>query len=394
MTVFLLCIAAMLLITLAFVLPPLLGGGESTVHRDDRESSVAVLRDHVRELDADLERGLISPQAHASALAELTQRAAEDSRQVAMQGQGRAPRWSPMMVALLLPVGAMALYVLIGTPDALLADTRQAHAPQNMETAVANLAKRLEANPDDIEGWQMLARSYNALERYGDALRAYEHLVRLQPRDADVLADYADTLAMVNGRTLQGEPERMIGQALEADPDHPKALALAGTAAFARKDFQRAIGYWERIQRVVPPESELAQSTTNSIAEAKRQLHGDAKPTALSGVSGRVDMDPALRTQVSDEDTVFIFAREADGPPIPLAAIRRKVADLPFEFRLDDAASMAPGRKLSGATHVVVGARISKSGNALDRQGRFEAVSEPVPNGAAGLQLRIAGPKK
>lgn len=240
-----------------------------------------------------------------------------------------------------------------------------------------------------LKGGKMLARSYNALERYGDALRAYEHLVRLKPRDADVLADYADTLAMVNNRSLQGAPERLVGQALEANPVHPKALALAGTAAFERKQYQHAIGYWERIQHVMPPDSPLAQSTTNSIAEAKRRLHGDAAPVARNGVSGVVDIDPALRARVSEKDTVFIFAREVNGPSAPLAAIRRTVADLPFAFQLDDTAAMTAGRKLSGAAQVVVGARLSPSGNALDKQGRFEAVSEPVPNDAAGLQLRI-----
>lgn len=392
MTAFLLCIAALLLVTLAFLLPPLLTGSDSAVHEKGQgyDASIAVLRDHLRELNADLERGLISPQAHANALAELTHRTAEASRQNVAGDHARSPRWSPMIVALLIPVGAMALYVLTGTPDALLASTQQVHAPQDMETAVAGLAKRLESNPDDVEGWQMLARSYNALERYDSALLAYERLVRLRPQDADVLADYADTLAMVKNRSLQGEPERLVSQALEANPNHPKALALAGTAAFERKEYQRAISHWEQIQRVMPPESELAQSTTNSIAEAKRLLHGDTMPVAHAGVSGRVDIDPVLRARVSDDDTVFIFAREVNGPQAPLAAIRRRVADLPFDFRLDDTVAMTEGRKLSGAASVVIGARISKSGNALDRQERFEVVSDPVRNGAAGLQLRIS----
>jgi cytochrome c-type biogenesis protein CcmH len=422
MTIFLLCIAALLLIALAFVLPPLLRSGNDNAswETESAAASVAVLRDHLRELDADLARGAIGPQAHALAREELTRRVAEDSRLTETAAQSRAPRWSPMLVALLVPVGAMALYVLVGTPDALIASPQQAHGPQSMESAVDGLAKRLESDPDNAEGWDMLARSYNALERYDAALQAYAHLARLRPQDAGILADYADTMAMVNNRSLLGAPEQLLARALAADPDHPKALALAGTAAFEKKDFQGAIARWERIMHVVPPESELAQTTTTSISEAKRLLHGGTAPMArggggdtrtassavssgavsaagdgsgAGGVSGRVDIDPALRTLVSEDDTVFIFAREAGGPPAPLAAIRRRVADLPYDFRLDDSAAMTSGRKLSGAAHIIVGARISRSGNALDRQSALEALSEPMQNGANGVQLRIAQAK-
>jgi cytochrome c-type biogenesis protein CcmH len=394
-TLFLLCVAVLVMLALACILPPLLrhrGGGMAAGGEvGTTEANIAVLRDHLRELDLDLERGVINAEGHARSRAELIERTAEESRQETVERQSRVVRWSPVLVALLLPVGAMSLYVLLGAPNAFVESAPQAHVPQDMEDAVSSLARRLESNPDDVEGWMMLARSRNVMEQYTEALRAYEQLMRLQPQNADVLADYADTLAMVNNRSLQGQPEAFIRRALDANPNHPKALALAGTAAFERKDYKHAIGHWEQILHLVPADSDLAQTTTKSIAEARRLLPGgDTIAVAQGGVSGRVELDPVLRDRVSNEDIVFVFAREIGGPAAPLAAIRRRAADLPFDFRLDDTTTMVEGRKLSGTKQVVVGARISASGNALDRQHALEVITDPVPNGATGLRLRIA----
>lgn len=398
MSAFLLWAALLLLLTLVFMLPPLLRhaarGNDAGTESSGGDASLAVLRDHLRELDADLERGLISPQAHAAARGELARRVAEDTGMPHGAPAGRPLRWSPPLVALLVPVGAAALYLVLGSPDAIVSADRQAHAPQSMEHAVAGLAQRLEAAPGDIEGWHMLARSYNAMERYEDAVRAYARLAALRPQDADVLADYADTLAMLNNRSLQGEPERLVLRALQADPGHPKAIALAGTAAFERQDYRQAVAHWERIMHLVPEDSELAASTAASIAEARRLMAGGGPaPRAAKAVTGTVDIDPALRARVPADATVFIYAKAAQGPSAPLAVVRRQVRDLPFAFRLDDTAAMAQGLKLSGHDRVVVGARISTSGNALDRQAGFEAVSEPVANDASGLRLTIAGTK-
>lgn len=394
MSAFLLWAGAMLLVTLAFMLPPLLRGTSSGRGNNEDAASLAVLRDHLRELDEDLERGLIGAEAYGIARAELTRRVAEEVGETAAQAPPRALRWSAPLVALLVPVGAAMLYVLLGSPDATVGDTAQAHGPQSMEKAVAGLAARLESSPEDVEGWHMLARSYNAMERYDDAVRAYARLERLRPHDAEVLADYADTLAMVNGRSLQGEPERLVERALQADPDHPKSIALAGTAAFERHDYIGAISHWERIMRLLPPDAGLATSTATSIAEARRRLAGGDDAMAGQGITGTVDIDPAVRARVSQDDTVFVYAKAISGPPAPLAVVRRQVKDLPFEFRLDDASAMTEGLRLSAHKHVVVGARISRSGNALDRQSGYETVSQPVSTSFAGLRLKIDAPPR
>jgi cytochrome c-type biogenesis protein CcmH len=234
--------------------------------------------------------------------------------------------------------------------------------------------------------------------RYPEAVRAYERAAALVPRDADLLADYADALAVTQGRSLQGKPLELVQRALEIDPEHWKALALAGTAAFGRKDYGRAIAYWERLKRVVPGDSEVGRSVDASIAEA-RELAG-AKPAAAGApktpaaaagakVAGKVSLAQALAANTAPTDTVFIFARASSGPPLPLAVLRKQVRDLPLDFTLDDSMAMAPNLKLSGFAEVVVGARVSRSGNATPQSGDLQGLSKPVKVGATGLAIVI-----
>lgn len=251
----------------------------------------------------------------------------------------------------------------------------------------------------------MLARSYNAMGRYAESVDAYVKLVKLVPADADLLADYADTLAMARKQSLQGEPEQLVARSLAIDPSNIKALALAGSAAFERRDYAAAIAQWQKVLALVPADSDMARSTASGVSEAQG-LAGAALPAVVAAapasaapapaatpvpgaVSGMVELDPALRGKVADTDTVFIFARAVDGPKFPLAAQRRQVKDLPLRFVLDDRMGMVPNVKLSGFTQVVVGARVSRSGSATPGAGDFEGLSGVVAPGTAGLRIVI-----
>ena len=271
---------------------------------------------------------------------------------------------------------------------------------------VAGLAQRLQNDPDNVEGWTMLARSYNVLERFEEASQAYARLVKLVPDDAGLFADYADVLAMASNRSLQGEPEKLIERALAIDPKNLKALALAGSAAFERKDYANAVARWQTILALVEPDSEIARSTTGNINQAK-SLMGEAPlaqaPLAQEGAAklaqpaaggaavleGVVDIDPALRAKAADTDVVFIFARAAQGTRTPLAVLRKQVKDLPLKFSLDDSMSMLPNAKLSDFPMVQVGARISKSGSATPGAGDLEGISEAVAPGTQNIKIRI-----
>lgn len=408
MTVFLIGAALLLAVALAFLLPPLLRKEQAVGHVQRDQLNLAVLRDQLRELESDREAGLIEQAAYESARHELERRVAEEVLpQAAAPIASGGKRWAAAAVGVAVPVLSVSVYLLIGSPEAMdpAQQTAAAHqenshevTPEQIEGMVAALAARLQNEPDNIEGWHMLARSYNAIGRYVQAAEAYARLVKLVPNDAGLLADYADTLAMALNRSLQGEPERIAAQAVQVDPKNIKALALWGSAAFERKDYAAAAERWQKILPLVPADSDIARSTQGSIAEAQSMMGqapiASARPEAAKAaagttVAGTVDIDPALRAQVADTDTVFIFARAAQGPRFPLAVLRKQVKDLPVRFVLDDSMSMMPEARLSSVPMVVVGARVSKSGSATPAAGDLEGVTEPVAPGATNLKIQI-----
>jgi cytochrome c-type biogenesis protein CcmH len=270
---------------------------------------------------------------------------------------------------------------------------------EQVEAMVAQLAARMEQTPDNVDGWGMLGRSYMALGRTDQALKAYERALKLRPDDATTLADYADALGLKNGRKLEGEPAKVIAKALRLEPDNLKALTLAGTLAMSQGDFATATKHWDRAVKVGPADSSLVETARSGAAEARQR--GKLPPAtesadaaralpATPGVKGTVRLAAALKGQVGADDTVFIFARPAEGSRMPLAIIRKRAQDLPVEFMLDDSTSMSPAAKLSGAKQVVVGARISKSGQAMPQPGDLEGLSATVDVGASGVVVEIS----
>jgi cytochrome c-type biogenesis protein CcmH len=291
---------------------------------------------------------------------------------------------------------------------------------EQIEAMADGLRQRLETEPQNAEGWAMLGRSYSVLGRASDAVPAYRKAVELVPDDAGLLADLADSLAVTNNRQIAGEPMTFVQRALKIDPNQPKALSLAGTEAFLRGDFKAAAALWERILASQPADSPMAQQVRESINEARQrgglpllvdgempkgvtaQAAPQAAPAAQepatpaqpaapgkTSVAGTVTLAPALAGKASPEDTVFVFARAAEGPRMPLAIVRKQVKDLPITFTLDDSSAMAPTMKLSNYPQVIVGARISKSGNAMPQPGDLQGLSQPVALGASGLKIVI-----
>ena len=265
---------------------------------------------------------------------------------------------------------------------------------EQMTAMVEKLALRMQAQPDDPEGWNMLGRSYMNLGRPEDALAAFKQAIKLKPDDANILTEYADALAVKNGRTLDGEPTQLLDRALKLEPDNLKALALAGTAAFNRGDFATAVKHWERVALVGPANGELVEMARSGVAEARERgklpaAAAAANPGPGPGLTGTVRLAAALKAQAAPEDTVFIFARPAEGARMPLAIVRTQVKNLPFDFKLDDSQAMSPAARLSGAKRVIVGARISKSGEAMPQPGDLEGLSAPVDVGAAGVVVEI-----
>ncbi|MBK6788876.1 MAG: c-type cytochrome biogenesis protein CcmI [Betaproteobacteria bacterium] len=311
-----------------------------------------------------------------------------------------------------------------GPPTAAAAEGGNPHASGAVDeaqfiAAVEQLAERLKGQPDDVEGWAMLARSYGMLGRLDDALPAYQKAVALNGQDARLLADYADTLALKNDRNLEGEPLALVERALKIEPTNLKALSLAGAAAFNRKDYAGAVRYWERVVQHAPAESPYLPQVQASIAEARERgglgpasgaaapakpppvAVAAAKPAAApvatpapdaaggATIRGTVRLAPALAMMAAPTDAVFIFARPAEGSRMPLAIVRKQVKDLPVDFVLDDSMAMSPGAKLSLFPQVVVSARVSKSGQAVPSAGDLSGQSAPIAPTASGLLIEI-----
>lgn len=272
---------------------------------------------------------------------------------------------------------------------------------------VDKLAERLKKDPSDGEGWAMLARSYSVMERNDEALDAYAHAIALRQDDPAVLVDYADALGVKNNHSLAGEPMKLIQQALAIDPANIKGLALAGTDAFVRQDFAQAVKYWTEVERIGPADNALVQRVVASLQEARSRAGLPATPVApqatvapqasapgakvgsQASVGGTVSVSPALLSRTSPQDTVFIFARPANGGRMPLAALRIQVKDLPYRFTLDDSKSMSPSMPLSSSVQVMVAARISKSGDAIAQPGDLTGQVGPVAMGSQGIALEI-----
>ena len=405
MSLFLLLAGLLLAVTVAVLLVPLLSGRGSAV-RSRNALNAALYAEQLAELETDLRSGTISAREHETATRELKARLVADAGDVEKPAVARGGRGAAIAVGVAVPLLAVGVYLLVGSPQALgprpAADPSHELSPQQIEAMVERLSEKLKNDPGNVEGWLLLGRSYSAFGRFKEAADAYAAAAKLRPDDAQLLADYADTLGMALGRNLAGEPEKLIARALEINPRNLKALALAGTVAFDRKDYKAAAAYWERMLPLVEPDSDDARSIQSNVAEARSLAEGrvaqkgafepkDATPpkTHAAALRGEVKLAPALAAQAAPTDTVFIFARAAQGPPMPLAVLRKQVRDLPTQFALDDSMAMAAGASLSATSQVIVGARVSKSGSPAAKPGDLQGLSAPVANDASGVTIVI-----
>ncbi len=379
---------------------PLLKSGAARDRTSRRALNTAIYRDQLAELERDRAAGNLGEADYAQARDELQHRLLEDAGEAESATAVAMPaKSSALALALLLPVGAAGLYLWLGNPAALeIPGTRHEISADQINDMVAKLAARMAQNPDDLKGWSMLARSYKALRRFEEGEKAFEQVMRLGGGDdPNVLADFADLLAVRAGGNIEGKPLELVNRALQINPEHTMALALAGSAAYAREDFAATAGYWERLLKLLPPESEDARALTTALEEVRAKggatkQAATAKPgpvAANKSVSGQVSLAPALAAKVQPGDTLFVFARAIDGSRMPLAVLRARVADLPLKFTLDDSLALNPELKISAATQLKVEARISKSGDATSRPGDLSGESGPLKPGAGNVKILI-----
>lgn len=403
MTPFWISTGLLTLLVLALLCWPLLrrrsGDGASR-----RAINTAIYRDQLADLERDLASGALSQADYAGAREEIERRVLEDVA-ADTAPTDTAPRRLPrtaLALAVTLPLAAALLYVVLGTPAALNPAARQ--GPQasaaEIEKMVATLAARLEKDPGNLEGWAMLGRSYLVTGRLAEAAKAFDKAGPAMEASTELMLQVAELSAELNEGRIEGRGRELLQRVLKAEPQNPQALVLAGTDAFFRQQYADAVRHWEAVLAQLPPGSPDAQNLTAGIEKA-RSLQGEApagararaeaKPQAAAGktVSGRVTLAPALAGKASPDDVVFIFARAAEGPRMPLAVVRTRVADLPQDFTLDDSMALSPEFKLSSAGTLRIEARVSKSGDATARPGDLRGESGPVQPGASKLGIVI-----
>lgn len=398
MTVFAILAALLVVAVTARLLLPLLRAPKPADNsaNDRREANLAIFRDQLAELERERDEASLSAPDFEQAKRELQRRLLED---VQSEDSGEALRPASRKTAfsllVALPLAAALGYALLGNPRGLDPQNTQRQerlSPAQIEGMVGKLAEKLKQNPDDANGWVMLARSYKVLERFAEAAEAYSHAGAVVDKDATLLADYAEVLAQTNKGDLQGKPSELIARALKLDPNEPQALLLAGAAASDRRDFAAAADHWSRLLLQLEPGSEEAASVEAAVAKAREIAAGSTNKKPLgtgSGISGEVTLSPQLAAQTQPGDVLYVFARAEDGQRVPLAVVRSSVAALPLSFRLDDSMALPGGRKLSEFKTVSIEARVAKAGKAQTSSGDLFGSINGVKPGKQGVRLVI-----
>lgn len=389
---------------LAFVILPLLRHARGTA------APAARVR-RLRALDAALAAGVIDDAEYAAKRAAPGAATGSGDR-----AAGRPPRTAfvaSLLVALLLPASALLLYRIVGAPQALDAANLAAEEAAGrgdrgpeMEQAIALLVARLRQHPDDVEGWALLGRAYQATQRASDSLAAFKRAHEQAPGNAAVTVEYAQAVALAApDHRIHGEARSLLEQVVAADPANQRALWLLGIGDYQDRHYDDAIARWNTLLPLLDAKSDVSASVKRQIAQAEALRDGNAPPVATGSATPpqpvgaaetgpapaadtpapaaprltvRVALDPDLRAKFDPDATLFVYARAASGPPMPLAIARLKASRLPVTVILDDSMGMLPAMKLSMFPEVVVGARISKSGNALPQSGDLQTLSAPL----------------
>ena len=437
MIIFWILAAGLTGLAVLFIVWPLLRVPTADTALSQGQLNLEVFRRRRDELDGDLAAGVLVREQYDAARKDLERELLYDlggdadaapggvaaSRRT---GDGRAPILA-LILGVALPVAAVLAYLQLGDQgvipriEAAVAETGEAapadpQAAQSLEVLAQGLAERMQKTPDNLDGWLMLGRTYFAIGQPAKGLEALERAYQLAPEQAGVLAAYAEALGANAGNRLSGRPAELIRTALRLEPANPNVRWLAGMLDYQEGRFSAAVQTWQGLLSELDPAGQEAQQLGEMIAEAQGQAgtpsaaaeapapHAGAAAPApadarqaeiAAGDTGAriqvsVTLAPALAAQAAPDDMVFVFARAPAGPPMPLAVQRLKVADLPATLTLDDSMAVIPTLRLSGYPEVLVGARISKSGQATPAAGDLEGQTGPVKaSGGAAAAVAI-----
>jgi cytochrome c-type biogenesis protein CcmH len=438
MIIFWILTAGLMGLALLFVALPLLQPEKATEAPEQDELNLTVFKQRLQELDADLAGGFLEQDQYAAARRDLERDLLRDiPGEIAAAGRRDTSggRWMALVLAVAVPTSAVLIYNEIGhrdiieriegialsgeTPQTLIGPDGEELPP--LEVLVQRLEERLAEDPNNVDGWLMIGRTYFTMRRPGQALDAVSKAYALAPERPDVMLAYAEAMAASNNNSLEGEPAALIDQVLKADPDNMSARWLAGMLYYQRGQYTAAATAWQRILDEMDPASEDAADMREMITEAQTRAGAPAntaaatqtsvlasagpaesaasrqtqtgspaapEPAAGASVTADVSLDQAISAGAAPDDVVFVFARAVAGPPMPLAVQRIQVKDLPTRVTLDDSMAMMPEMSLSAFPQVMIGARVAKSGQATPQPGDLEGEIGPVDS-AGNTQVAV-----
>ncbi|WP_341325568.1 c-type cytochrome biogenesis protein CcmI [Methylotuvimicrobium sp. KM2] len=394
-TEFWLTASALIAIAFAFVLPPL-WRRPGSIDIETERFNVDIAKQRLLDLKDQRSAGTITADEYEDLYQELQSVLADDlQRESASRQSESSGRWLIALALIVIPLVSVTLYRVLGNADALLPEAEQAAQQiDEINAMVSGLAQRLQNQPDDAEGWLMLGRSYKYMNRYAESAQAFSEAYRLLGDKADVLLQYADALAMANDGRLAGKPAKLVAKALELAPDDSTALWLSGMAKAEAAKYDEALRHWQKLAAQLPKGSEPHREVQGLIAQVMERLGtapAEQQPAAIAkGLKVNVAISGELQGVVSAADTVFIYAQALQGPPMPLAIVKKQVSDLPVTVVLSDEQAMMPAMKLSNFDRVKISARISKSGQAESRPGDWIGIVESVaPAETEGVTITI-----
>ncbi|KAF3981084.1 MAG: c-type cytochrome biogenesis protein CcmI [Methylococcales symbiont of Hymedesmia sp. n. MRB-2018] len=383
-------VSGLLILTFLIIIPPL--WKKRTVKNESSEQrNVRIAKGKVKELKRQHQAGALTQQQFDDQYEELELSLGDDlddqQDDKRIQTSESDGRWIIPVLVVLIPLFSMLTYFAIGEPDALkkaeMMQTRQVQTPtqDDINVMVQGLADHLKKEPDNVKGWVMLGRSYKYMKKYDLAVDALANALALAEDDPEIMLDYADALAMKKGGRISGQAAGLVFKSLEKIPNSISGLWLAGMAKAEVGEFILAMQYWKKLETLLPPGSTDLQELKRQMATVQAQILGSApiKPLVTEerqelaevSIEVKVSVNSALKEKVSQNDTVFIYAKALTGPPMPLAIVRKQVSDLPLSVTLNDAMAMIPAMKLSNFKAVKVMARISKSGTAIRQKGDY-----------------------
>lgn len=394
-----LCVAAVFLWVLLRERKPLTQASQAS-------ANAKVYRDQILDLDREHDSGHISDEEWQQSRDELSMRLLEDTSAAddPVAKTEKPAVWTAVVLAVALPISAMGFYMWVGEPEAL--NPMALKSPDQVDQKdlaklAETLADKLQSQPENLQGWVMLGRTYRTLENFDASIKAYDAALKLSADD-DLQLERIEVMAMQRQGNFDGEPWRVIRDILQKDPQHYGALLTAGSASYAERKYADALKYWEQARKPLEANHPDLSGLENAIATVRETMGLPAKaasigpsggPAAASSalnVSGQISLSAALKAKASPNDAVFVYATPANGDRMPLAIMKTTVSQLPLNFTLDDSTAMTPDRKLSTAGEVFIKVRVSKSGNAMPQSGDLTGGSEgPVKVGSKGLKIEI-----